>query len=919
MGQEMVHKTAKQYVFLFGPGAKHTEGDASMRAVLGLRGANLAEMSRLGIAVPPGLTIATEVCAYFSRHGGQVPAGLMDQVEAAIRKLEIHTGMKFGEARNPLTVAVRCGAGIALPGLMETVLNLGLNDQTVSGLCEQTGSARAGWDGYRLFMERFGAAVMGAEAGLSQADFDAERSKLKDKYGIADDADLSAGHLRELCDIYKRLYFQKTRRPFPQDPREQLRMAITAGLRSWTSGRAEHYRQAHKVAGLLGTAVNVVAMVYGSLDEESGSGIVSSRDGKTGAGRPVGVFRVGAQGIGLSTAAAGLKDVHDMAKEKPAAWKKVYEQLMDVLHRLEGHYRYPQEIEFAVEKGRLWILQTQNAQRTGRAAVRWALEMASGQDAVSGKPLPRVLKVEEALLTLGATDLDTFLFPLFDAAAERQAVLLARGQPLAPGAASGRIVFSLQKAGDLLRKDPAARLILVCRELGEADRAHLRRVQGVLAVGAGGLLAGAVRGQGRVGVAGGADLHLDARARTLSIGGHALGEGAWLSLDGFTGAIYRGEVPCEPAAPAVAIVEGRKAEQKSPSIRMYRQASEWADRFRKMEVRATVLGPRDARAARSLGADGIVYSPGAMLLGKEPLRLIREYFWAEEPAPRRRALDHLQALCRADMEKLFEVAEGRVVCVRLLDVAPGDGLLPRPGELAALARRLGMSVEKARERQKRFLESRPLEGMGGGRLLTGYPDLGAMQAAAIVEAACSQEKRGLKALPEIAIPRIAGAAEFELCARRVRETAVRVLKERKTRLKLAIGAMIDTPRAALTADHLAESAEFFLVDGDELTRNVFGLPRRAMAPASPDSMERKAPLSDPFQALDTGGVGQLIELALRKGRETRPDLACGICGEVCGDPNSVKFCFKVGLNYVSGSPYRVPLARLAAAQAAITQ
>ncbi|HOW96417.1 MAG TPA: PEP/pyruvate-binding domain-containing protein, partial [Kiritimatiellia bacterium] len=495
----MVHKTSKQYVFAFGPGAKNTEGDASMRAVLGLRGANLAELSRLGVAVPPGFTIATEVCAYFTRHGGQLPSGLLDQVDAAVRKLESLTGMKFGEARNPLTVAVRCGAGVVLPGLMETVLNLGLNDQTVPAFCEQTGNARAGWDGYRLFMERFGAVVIDAEAGLSQSDFDAERSKLKDKYGLAGDADLSAGHLRELCDIYKRLFFQKTRRPFPQDPREQLRMTIAAGLRSWTSGRAEHYRQAHKVAGLLGAAVNVIAMVYGSLDDESGSGIVSSRDGKTGSSRPVGVFRVGAQGIGLSAAASGLKDIHDMPKEKPAAWKKTYEQLAELLHKLEGHYRYPQEVEFAVERGKLWILQAQNAQRSGRAAVRWALEMASGQDAVSGKPLPRVLKAEEALLTLGAPDLDTFLFPLFDAAAERQAILLARGQPLAPGAASGRIVFSLQKAGDLLRKDPAARLVLVCRELGEADRANLRRVQGVLAVGAGldSTLAAAARAQGR--------------------------------------------------------------------------------------------------------------------------------------------------------------------------------------------------------------------------------------------------------------------------------------------------------------------------------------------------------------------------------------------------------------------------------------
>lgn len=917
----MVHKAAKQYVFLFGPGAKHTEGDASMRAILGLRGANLAEMSRLGIAVPPGFTLSTEVCAYFTRHGGQLPMGLMDQVDAAIRKLESLTGAKLGDLRNPLTVAVRCGAGVVIPGLMETVLNLGLNDQTVPGFCEQTGNARAGWDGYRLFMERFGAVVIGPEAGLAPSDFDAERSKLKDKYRLAGDADLSAGHLRELCDLYKRLFIEKTRRPFPQEPRDQLRLAIAAGLRSWTSERAEHFRQAHKVAGLLGTAMSVTAMVYGNLDEESGSGFVSSRDGRTGAGRPVGAFRVGAQGIGLSATDSGLKDVHDMAREKPAAWKKVYEQLAEVLHKLEGHYRYPQDIEFTVEKGKLWILQTQNAQRTGRAAVRWALEMASGQDAISGKPLPRVLKAEEALQTLGASDMESFLFPLFDAAAERQAVLLARGQPAAPGAASGRIVFSIQRAGELLRKDKSTRLILACRDLGEPGDLNLHGVQGVLAIGggSGSPMVSAARGQGRGAVAIGSGVRLDVRARTLAFNGHMLGEGDWIGLDGFTGAVYRGEVACEPAAPASTMAGGRKAEQKTPSVRMYRQLSEWADRSRKMEVRATAGCPRDAKAGRNLGADGLLYFPEQARLEKEGLWLIREYLWAEEPGPRRKALDNLQALYRSALEELFETAGGQPVSIRLMNEAPDSWMSLRGGELEKLARRLGLSLEKARERQKQCAETQRFDEPCGCRLLLRHPDLGAMQTAAVVEAACLQEKRGIKALPEIAIPRVTGRAEFDLCSRLVRETAARVLKERKTRLKLSIGAMIDTPRAALTADHLAESAEFFLFDGDELTRSVYGLPRQTSGPIVLEQLERRVLSADPFQTLDAGGVGQLVELAVRKGRETRPDLKCGICGEYGSDPNSVKFCSKVGLNYVSCSPYRVPMARLAAAQAAIAK
>lgn len=914
----MVHKAAKQYVFLFGPGAKHTEGDASMRAILGLRGANLAEMSRLGIAVPPGFTLSTEVCAYFTRHGGQGPAGLMDQVDAAVRKLEALTGAKLGDSRNPLTVAVRCGAGVVIPGLMETVLNLGLNDQAVPGFCEQTGNARAGWDGYRLFMERFGAAVLGPEAGLSLSDFDAERSKLKDKYRLAGDADLSAGHLRELCDVYKRLFIEKTRRPFPQEPRDQLRLALTASLRSWTSERAEHYRQAHKVAGLLGAAVTVIAMVYGSLDEESGSGVVSSRDGKTGSSRPVGVFRVGAQGIGLPAAAAGLKDVHDMPKEKPAAWKKVYEQLAEVLHKLESHYRYPQDIEFTVEKGRLWILQTQNAQRTGRAAVRWALEMASGQDAVSGKALPRVLKAEEALLTLGVGDMEAFLFPLFEAAAERQAILLARGQPAAPGAAAGRLVFSVQRAREFLRKDRAARLILACRDPGEAIGPDLRGLQGLLAIGGGSSLVAAARGQGRAAVAIGSGVRLDARARTLVFNGHALGEGDGISLDGFTGAIYRGEVPCETASPAAAIVGGRKSEQKTPAARLYRQLSEWTDRSRKMEVRAAARGPRDTKAGRNLGADGFLYFPEPALLEKEGLWLIREYLWTDDPAPRRKALDGLQALYRSALEELFEAAGGQPVCIRVLNEARDPWTALHGGELETLARRLGLSLEKARERQKQHAEAPRVDGPGR-RLLLRHPDLGAMQAAAIAEAACLQEKHGVKVLPEIALPRVAGRAEFDLCSRLVREAVTRVLKERKTRLKFSIGVMIDTPRAALTADHLAESAEFFLFDGDELTRSAYGFPRHAAGAAVAEQVERRVLAADPFQTLDAGGVGQLIELAVRKGRETRPDLQCGLYGEHGGDPNSVKFCGKVGLNHVVCSPYRVPLARLAAAQAAITQ
>jgi pyruvate,orthophosphate dikinase len=913
----MPQRTEKQYVFLFGPGAKHAEGDASMKAILGLRGANLAEMARNGMPVPPGFTISTEACSYFAKHDGQFPAGLMDQVKNSLHKLETLAGKKFGDPKNPLLLSVRCGAAVQIPGLMNAVLNLGLNNQTVQGFCEQTNNARAGWDCFCRFVEMFGSTVIGARAGLSRQDYETERSKLKDKYGIAHDSELSASHLRELCDHYRKFFFERTKEPFPQDPLEQLRLALNAAFGSWNSERAEAYRKTHKVAGMLGAAVTVSSMVFGNLDDESGAGWVATRDGVTGSSKPVGRYSVHAQGRDNEDPAQMIRDFHDMPRDKASSWKKVHDQLLDCMHKLEQHYKHPQEIEFTVEQGKLWLLQTMPARRSGRAAVRWAVEMATGQDAATGKPLPRILKAEEAIQMVSVSDFEQMIFPLFELEAEKKAVMIQNGLPLAPGAATGRIVFSGDKADEWLKKDKNERFILAVQDASLFERNHLTSAQGLLLLEGGPFSPMVARARAR----GKCCVKVQAATvdeKSLTLNGHFLKEGDWISLNGFTGAIYEGDVPVEYNPISAAIVDGRKTEQKQMLFRLYKQISTWADKIRTIEVRASVEDDRDVDVARRFGASGIGLCRIGTLLETEDVEgLWREFIWADEPSVRQKMLARILPLLRQELESVFKQADRLPVSLCLLDQPLSSKLQLAGREMEDMARRLGLSLEKTRERQKKLLRESPFDGLAGCRLLIMHPELCRMQMQAITEAAFNLEKRGMRVSGEIMLPLASSRVEFDRCARLVRKDLEELSKDRKTRSRFSIGASIATPRAALTADSLAEAAEFFSFDMNTLTRIGFGYIEDDLNAFLPQYLNEKILPADPFQSLDILGVGQLVELAVRKARDVQPNLLCGLYGEYGGDLNSVRFCCKTGLNYVSCPPYRIPIARLAAAQAVL--
>ncbi|HBA83488.1 MAG TPA: pyruvate, phosphate dikinase [Verrucomicrobia bacterium] len=914
----MPQKTEKQYVFLFGPGARHTEGDASMKTILGLRGANLAEMARHGMPVPPGFTISTEACSFFTKHNGQLPDGLLEQVKASLHKLETLAGKKFGDPKNPLLLSVRCGAGVPIPGLMNSVLNVGLNEQTVQGFSEQTRNARAGWDCFCRLVAMFGATVLGPRAGLGRQDFETERSKLKDKYGVTTDSELSASHLRELCDNYRKFIFEKTGEAFPQDPFEQLRLALHAAFDSWNSERAEAYRKTHKVAGLFGAAVTVSSMVFGNLDDESGAGSVATRDGTTGASKPVGLYIVNAQGRDTEGLGQMAREFHDMPREKAASWKKVYDQLLECMRDLEQHYKHPQEIEFTVEKGRLWLLQTIPARRSGRAAVRWAVEMATGQDASTGKPLPRMLKAEEAVQMVSVSDFEQMLFPLFDIEAEKKAVMIQSGQPITPGAGVGRLAFSGAKIDEWRKKDKNEQCILVMHGAGPFERRHIAAVQGVLLVDGGPFspVVSSARALGKCCVKAHAGALLDERG--LKLNGHFLKEGDSVSLNGFTGAIYEGQVAIEHNPVVAALVDGKKAEQKQMLYRLYKQLSAWADKFRTIEVRANVEDEGDVDVAARFGAEGIgLCRVGALLEARDLHSLLREYVWAEDASARQKTMTRLLPFLRQSLENVFKRADRMPVGLCLLD-RPLDSLLRLSGgDLEDMARRLGLSLEKTRERQKKLLRDALFDGLAGCRLLIMHPELCRLQVHALLEAAFNLEKRGLRLQVEVMLPLASSRAEFDRCALLVRKAMEDLPKDRKVRSRISIGAAIATPRAALTADSLAESAEFLSFDMSTLTRISFDYTANELNAFLPLYLNEKLLPADPFQSLDIVGVGQLVELAVRKARDVQPHLKCGLFGEYGGDPNSVKFCHKAGLNYISCPPYRIPIARLAAAQAVL--
>ena len=912
----------KKYVYFYGFGKKHTEGDSSMKAILGGKGANLAEMANANLPVPPGFIISTEACAYFSKHDGQYPPGFMEQVKAQLSKLEKMMGKKLGDPNDPLLVSVRSGAAISMPGMMDTVLNLGLTDKSVLGFIKKTGNERAGWDCYRRFIDMFGDVVMGPSTGLTHHDYEVEMNRLKQKYGAKQDTDLTASQLKELCDVYKRVYQQKVKKPFPQDPMEQLRHSINAVFGSWNSERAEKYRQINKITGLLGTAVNICTMVFGNMGDTSGTGVAFTRDGATGEDKPMGEYLINAQGEDVVAGIRTPKHLDDMPSEPDSMWKKIHDQLGEIMRKLERHYKYPQDVEFTIEQGKLWMLQTRNAKRTGLAGIRWAVEMATGRDVYTGKAQPKVLSPKEAVLTLQGNDLEQLLFPIFDPAAEKKAAALASGLPAGPGAGVGKIVFFAQDAEDALKKNKAEKMILVRHETSPEDVGGMWAAQGIL-TSTGGMTSHAAvvaRGWGKCCVTGASGLNIDYTSRTITVGKNVLKEGDWISVNGSTGAVYAGQIPTQASPVVLGVVGGNKDACKHPIYKMYKQVSDWADEFRKMKVRTNADLPKDAQAARAFGAEGIgLCRTEHMFFEGDRIWSVREFILASDKASREKGLAKLLPLQRGDFEGIFQAMDGLPVTIRLID-PPLHEFVPQDAKAQKeMADRLGVTAEQVAMRVKQLHEANPMLGHRGCRLSITYPELCVMQTQAIVEAACNVEKKGVKVLPEIMVPLVGAKAELDYCEKIIRETANRIIKDRKSKVKYMVGTMIEIPRAALTADAVAESAEFFSFGTNDLTQMTFGFSRDDIGVFLPDYLEKKVLPVDPFQTLDAGGVGQLVEMGVKRGRDTRPDLKCGICGEHGGDPNSVKFCYKVGLNYVSCSPYRVPIARLAAAQAAITR
>ncbi|WP_372808241.1 pyruvate, phosphate dikinase [Pontiella sp.] len=912
----------KKYVYFYGVSKELTEGDTSMKAILGGKGANLAEMANANLPVPPGITISTEACAYYSKTGGKYPPEMEKQLKVQLKKLEDNMGKKLGDPADPLLVSVRSGAAVSMPGMMDTVLNLGLTDTSVLGFIEQCGNARTGWDCYRRFIDMFGDVVMGPYTGLTHHDFEVELESIKKKYKAQEDTDLTAEQLKELVDIYKKVYQNKVKKPFPQDPMEQLDLSIRAVFGSWNSERAEKYRQINKINGLLGTAVNLCSMVFGNMGKESGTGVAFTRDGGTGHSMPMGEYLIDAQGEDVVAGIRTPKHLDDMPNEDSKVWAKAYADLQKIMARLEKHYKYPQDVEFTVQEGKLFMLQTRNAKRTGLAGVRWAVEMATGKDFFTGENQPKILTQKEALMTLSGEDLEQLLFPIFDIEAEKKAQLITSGLPAGPGAAVGMITFEAHEAEAEVKKHPREKVVLVRHETSPEDVGGMWAAQGVL-TSTGGMTSHAAvvaRGWGKCCICGAGDLKIDYKKKTVTVGEKVYKAGDWISLNGSTGKVYEGQIPTQVSPVVSAVVDNNAAAKKDPIYKMYAEVSKWSDANRTINVRTNADTPKDSTAARAFGAEGIgLCRTEHMFFEGDRIWAIREFILADDEKSRKAALAKLLKHQQKDFEGIFKAMDGLPVTVRLLDPPLHEFVPHTRKDQQEMAKRLGVPLKKVTERVQSLHEFNPMLGHRGCRLSITYPELCVMQTKAIIGAACkvARLKKPIKVLPEIMIPLIGTKAELDFLEKIVRKEAEAIIAKATVKVSYMVGTMIEIPRAALTADEIADTAEFFSFGTNDLTQMTFGYSRDDIGSFLPDYLNEKILPSDPFQHLDQTGVGQLVKMGVRLGRETRPNLKCGICGEHGGDPESVKFCVKAGLDYVSCSPYRVPIARLAAAQAAI--
>jgi len=883
-----------QSVFFFGDGK--AEGTRDMTDVLGGKGANLAEMTNLGVPVPQGFTIACSECiAYLET--GKYSDKLRAEVEGNVARLEQTTGKKLGDPRTPLLVSVRSGAPISMPGMMETILNLGLNDRTVVALADQSRNARFAYDSYRRFVQMYSHVVL----GVSAHDFDHLLKAKRMTAGAASDADLGESDLRNLVEEYKALVRNRTGSEFPRDPVVQLWGAIEAVWKSWTLKKAKDYRRVHGISEDLGTAVSVVSMVFGNLGEDSGTGVAFTRNPSTGERRFYGEFLINAQGEDVVAGTRTPLNIDDMAERLPDAYK----ELIDTQGRLEQHYREMQDLEFTVERGKLFLLQTRTGKRTAAAAVRIARDM------VNEGLIDRVTAVRR----VPAAHLDQLLHPIIDPSI--RATPLCTGLPASPGAASGIAVFDPDTAEQ--RSLGGENVILVRDETTPEDFHGIVAARAVLTARGGMTSHAAVvaRGMGKCAVVGCKDIHVDLERRCFSVDGKEIAEGDWLTLDGATGRVFAGDLSTIPSE-VVRVTNGSLAASQAPLYQSYAELLGWADEVRRLRVRANADTPRDARIARSFGAEGIgLCRTEHMFFEGDRITAMREMIVAREEGGRRRALNKLLPMQRADFEGIFEAMDGLPVTIRLLD-PPLHEFLPHGGEETKL---LARTLDIPRADLNRIIESlretNPMLGHRGCRLGISYPEITEMQGRAILEAAVRAMRRGIRVMPEIMIPLVSTVKEFENQRAVIEDVAKRVLGGMGEKISYLIGTMIELPRAALTAAEIARSAEFFSFGTNDLTQTTMGLSRDDAGRFLPSYIDRGIFADDPFQVLDTEGVGRLVRIAVEEGRRVRPNLKLGICGEHGGEPRSIAFCHSLGLDYVSCSPFRVPIARLAAAHAAL--